>query len=571
MSETYMIEGSGDIRFKQSEFVFQGGQGSVYVRGPVAYKIYTHPDKDMIPKGKINELSQLDRDFILRPMKVIYNGRNKEVGYTMPAAPKPPDSFPLITAVTKVFREREGLDEAKMFKLVQFLQDVIKFVHGKNFLVVDLNEMNFLLTRAFDKLYFADVDSYQTPNYPATALMESVRDRHSQKNKFSPETDWFSFGIVSFQMFVGIHPYKGAYDPFKQIPMNERLEQRMLKNISVLNPDVRVPGSVYPFSVIPDSYMQWFKAVLEEGKRLAPPDGTHVALVVPKVAVTRMAGSNNFDIQEFFELSHEVISVRGDFAVTPAGIYRHKRELMPVEDSKTRLVFPPPKSTPVAAFIENGRLRLTDVDTTKPIECQVSAESLMRVDERLYIKRGSQLHEVEFKNFGGRQLISTKPVANVMESATQLYEGAAIYSALGLWNAAIPYAPGKCSTQRLDELEEYQVIDAKHERNVLVVVGSKNGKYDRFVYRFSSDWKAFDVSVVPDVSYTGINFTVLDKGLVMLLNEQEELELFPNAPNSTVKKVIADPALSGIRLYSQAGQPMFARQNKVYKFNMRKP
>jgi hypothetical protein len=103
------------------------------------------------------------------------------------------------------------------------------------------------------------------------------------------------------------------------------------------------------------------------------------------------------------------------------------------------------------------------------------------------------------------------------------------------------------------------------------VVGAKAGKYDRFVFRYSSDFKTQDVQVATDISYTGINFTTLDSGVVMLMNEQEELELFSRNPNSAAKKVIADPALAGIRLYSQAGQAMFTRQNKIYKFSMRKP
>ena len=47
------------------------------------------------------------------------------------------------------------------------------------------------------------VDSYQTAHYPATAIMPSVRDWKVPLHDFSELSDWFSFAIVSFQVFLG--------------------------------------------------------------------------------------------------------------------------------------------------------------------------------------------------------------------------------------------------------------------------------------------------------------------------------------------------------------------------------
>src|SRR5207248_7337064 len=112
-------------------------------------------------------------------------------------------------------------------------QEGVRHVHERGILIVDLNEMNFLLDASVEEILFIDVDSYQTPGFPATALMESIRDRHAAR--FSQATDWFSFGIVSFQMFTGIHPYRGKH------PTLTGLDARMERNVSVLNPEVAVP------------------------------------------------------------------------------------------------------------------------------------------------------------------------------------------------------------------------------------------------------------------------------------------------------------------------------------------
>ena len=58
--------------------------------------------------------------------------------------------------------------------------------------------------------------------------MDSVRDRHAAG--WNEGTDWFSFALVSFQMFVGIHPYKGKH------PALKTLDERMAQNVSVLHP-----------------------------------------------------------------------------------------------------------------------------------------------------------------------------------------------------------------------------------------------------------------------------------------------------------------------------------------------
>ena len=92
-------------------------------------------------------------------------------------------------------------------------------------------------------LFIIDVDSYQTPGFPATAA-DGQRPGPPCRG-FSEETDWFSFAIVSFQMFAGIHPYRGNY------PALPRPETPDEANVSVLNPRCHVPKVCYPFSVIP--------------------------------------------------------------------------------------------------------------------------------------------------------------------------------------------------------------------------------------------------------------------------------------------------------------------------------
>src|SRR5215467_8117210 len=265
-SSRYFVRSKGEIRLGQTEFKAQGGEGSVYVKGSNAYKIYSDPSR-CITQAKIDELSALVQPNIIRPLELIIDGRNRPVGYSMRSAGK---TYSLCQLFPKAFRQRNNVTPELMLRLVRQLQTGVSHIHSRGILIVDLNEMNFLVTTDFRELFFIDVDSYQTPSFPATVLMESVRDRHART--FTTGSDWFSFAVVSFQMFVGIHPFKGTYAALQQLSDKEqKLDARMQANISVLHQGVTVPGSTLPFTVIPPAYLDWYRAVFEEGKRMPPP------------------------------------------------------------------------------------------------------------------------------------------------------------------------------------------------------------------------------------------------------------------------------------------------------------
>src|SRR5262249_29495766 len=176
---------------------------------------------------------------IIRPLELVIDSHNRPVGNSMRFAGK---TYSLCQLFPKAFRQRNNLTPELMLRLVRQLQKSVSHIHSRGILIVDLNEMNFLVATNFSELFFIDVDSYQTPSFPATVLMESVRDRHAAI--FSNDSDWFSFAVVSFQMFVGIHPFKGTYPAFQHLPDNAaKLDARMRANISVLHQGVSVPST----------------------------------------------------------------------------------------------------------------------------------------------------------------------------------------------------------------------------------------------------------------------------------------------------------------------------------------
>ena len=543
------------VRLTQADFKAQGGEGAVYVKGSTAYKVYADPAK-MIAPAKIQQLAVLTLPEIVRPQEVILDAGRAPIGYTMQSIPQ---GLVLCQTFPRAFRERTGLTPDKALGLVRELQRGVKHVHERGLLIVDLNEMNFLVDSAFGRVYFIDVDSYQTPSFPATALMDSVRDRHAAG--WNQGTDWFSFALVSFQMFVGIHPYKGKHPALKTV------DERMTQNVSVLSPDVSVPAACLPFDVIPATYRDWYRAVLERGERIPPPDSVTAVLIVPKPAVL-VAGAGQFQIAELLRGAGPVLSLTHGIMLTTEGIYQNGRRVADAGPG-TQIALTD-TGRPVRADLDGGHLRLWDIAAGVDIPVTAAAETLTATDGRLHVKSGDALREVEFLETPGRLLATLRTVGTVLEQATQLFEGVALQSLVGAWYASLLPQRGLCHQVRLAELDGFQVLDAKFQSGVLMVLAAQNGLFQKLIFRFSADYAAHDTRTMPAVAAPALNFTVLTQGMCLHLTESEELELFPARMNAPGLKVVADPALaSDCRLLSDGTQALFARAETLYRFAMR--
>lgn len=559
----YHIQGKAPVDLTQKDFLAQGGEGSVYRRAGTAFKVYNDPKK-MIAVGKIQELQALTHSNIIKPEDVLLDAKsNSPVGYTMRYVK---DTYSLCQLFTKAFRDRNKITPDMALVLVRKLQELITHVHSKSILVVDLNELNFLASDDFKEIYAIDVDSYQTRSFPATAIMESIRDRHSKT--FSELTDWFSFAIVSFQMFIGIHPYKGKHAKLKS------MEERMIHNVTVFDKDVGIPAVCYPFSVIPQVYLDWYKAVLESGKRLPPPTDLHATVAVIMQTVNKIVGSNNFDMQEIGTYDGEIVGVLfvgGDQIVqTSKTLHLSSKEKTPVAPN-SQIVITPKMGIVVAASVQRGQLHLYNASSRTDIPVSIEANFVMEYDGRLYAKSRTHMLEIRLMEdiMDRKILVSSTPVANVLESATRVYDGVVFQNLLGACYMSTFPSPGSHNQVRIKELDDYRILDAKFEANVLMVVGFKGGKYDRLILRF--DNQDYDVRVIPDITPVGLNFVVLDSGVCVSLTEEENVEIFSAKKDSKGANLIDDPSISGdMKFFKHGAKVMVARGNRLYSMTMKK-
>ena len=222
------------------------------------------------------------------------------------------------------------------------------------------------------------------------------------------------------------------------------------------------------------------------------------------------------------------------------------------------------------ATLENGQVTLFDLVRQKALPFALTAELMIASDGRVYVKQGGSLLEVSFVETPTQIWASAKVVGTVLEHATQLFEGVALQSLIGAWYASLLPETGLCCQIRLPELDGFQVIHAKFEGGVLMVVAAKAGRFQKLIFRFAGDYRTYDVRVIADLATYGINFVVLDLGLCLHLSGEGDLEVFPAKYGASALKSFTDPALGGDCLLMKDGsQALFARSNALYRLAMK--
>lgn len=238
-----------------------GGEGVVYLKGDTVYKVYLDSAKAMAAglDRKVAALAPFRKPGIAAPTGILRDKQGRFIGLSLPRA----KGDALCRYFTNTWRDSVGfgLDETR--KATEAMRAIVGIAHAGGALLVDANEMNWLLDG--DRPTVIDVDSWQLPGFPATAIMPSVRD-HSQKG-FSEGSDWFAWAVVTFQLWTGVHPFKGTHPVFGR----GALEERMKAHASVFDAGVRLPPAARPIGDIPPALRDWYARTFGSSERSAPP------------------------------------------------------------------------------------------------------------------------------------------------------------------------------------------------------------------------------------------------------------------------------------------------------------
>lgn len=572
MADTYVIKGK-KVKLDQNDFIASGGQGSVFRHKDQAVKIY-HDPKNMIPLDKFRELAALDRYNILGPRDIVTDKFDRAVGYTMPFVDR---TNPLCQLFVRNFRDDNGISPQDIVDLIKAIQETINFIHGHDCVMVDGNEMNYLVSNDFKIPYFLDVDSWATKKHPkATVIMESIRDRLVKKGQYSKLSDWFAFAVIITQLYLGIHPYRGRHPKYKPTAWQKRMDD----GISIFDPDVTLPPSVQDWSAIPKSHRGWLEAVFTRNERSIPPmpDGT----LVLAAALTRIIrSSGSFEVEEWLNLAERprTISLVGQYAFFggKTGVYNDQAPLKLLHSCVTKecksykrvYVASSNTGSPVYCKWDGDTAEFySGQEHDKPFATQQNVKAIFSRGDRVYAVSKGRLYFMDCTEVQrGRFILAPRSIGRVLENSGTVYQGLIHQDILGKAWIMIPYTDRHNYFQHIPELDDFRITDARSEKNIAVFMGEKDGKYHRIILVFDPEFKKYEVRIDQDVPKEALNFTVLQNGVCVMAVENGEVEVFRD--HKKVSRYDQSPFDTTMKLFNIESQVCFVDGKKVYKVRMK--
>ena len=556
----YIVNGK-KVSISQKDYVTQGGEGKIFQKGRIAYKIYEDLDK-MIPIGKIQELSELNIPNIVSPLDVIYTPKKEIVGFTMNWLGD--DNYALCKMFTNTFRDANGITNDHVVELVENIKRIIITpIHENKCLMVDGNEFNYLVKPDFVTPLFIDVNSYQTRSFPPTAIMPSIRDWQNP-NEFTEVSDWFSFAIVSFQLFIGIHPFKGKAKGYKK----NDFESRVKDNVSVFNSAVKLPPPARDFDLIPSAYKDWYYRLFEKGERILPPNMPG-SLKQIQVQVVLVNSTDNFDIAQIKEYEGDIVYHNDIVTKTVDTIFINSADYKVNHD--VEVLFSTFKNEAVMCKIDNGKIQLKGINT-KVDSIDIACTDKMIVGNVLFLKNGGKLVEIQFSDLGQIMPVIHQ-VWNIENKSSKLFSNIVVQDVLGRAYVGIPLPDYKISSfinKDIPELDKQKIIDAKHENHVCMFITHDNGVYNRYVVVFDEAYNNYVVREFLDVDYSPLNYVVLESGVCVSIREDDVVEIFHYTHPEKVKE-IKDPKVdSTMRLCKRGMEVRFFKGNKLFSFKVKR-
>jgi serine/threonine protein kinase len=404
------------------------------------------------------------------------------------------------------------------------MSETIADIHAKNVLIVDGNELNYLVAnKDWKTVYFIDTDSYQTPNFPASAIMPSIQD--FTRSDFSRDTDWFSFACVSFQFYTGIHPYKGIH------PTIDNMIDRCKQHVSVFNSKVQYPPFV-KLNSIPSDLSKWFYQVFEDGKRLPPPNMVG-AIIKPTVTMVAFK-SDMLTIDDYWDSPDNVlqgVTING----SPLFITENNYRFVNMNYSKHY-----DREFPI--IVNNQLVHVSRDDQGikffNKVESRVDIPDVLRigmVDNGIFVIIEGQLIELVMSEYT-KQFQSTQSWS-IMSEAMRFFTGCMHVDMFGKTQVYIPEHDGSVRlmhTVNIVKLDGHKVLDALYENKTFVAISGKQNKYYRTIVKFDSKMLIVAENQ-EEIDFQEINATVLANGmLVAVWGDNMEI----SAAGSVATKVV---------------------------------
>ncbi len=568
------LEGRGPLTLRPSDYKATGGEGSVYQVAGTSIKIYTDPHKmqrdGMVEKVKL--LKPLGNSFIMAPQGVVKDTQGRAIGLYMPFA----EGEPMPRVFTNAFRTRENFGDQHAVQLSARMHDTFKFAHSHKAIMVDPNEMNWIVdltAKDGPEPRAIDVDSWAIGRFGASVVMPSIRDVHSKA--FTELTDWFSWGVVTFQIFTGIHPYRGMLNGYKPVEMVRRMQD----NASVFRKGVGLNLAVRDFNKIPGPLLGWYKATFEKGERVIPPSpletGATVAAPATRVLRVVTTGSGGLVFEKIFEKVGDPV-----LRVWPCGVattatgalfdLASKRQIGTLSSRNAEVV--KIQGDWLLADRVQGALVYTFVDgrslAPQNLPSVLKGNAFVRFENRLFVVTDTELVELNVIRAARPILGLGQRTAILSPKATKWFDGVGIQEAMGATFMVLPFGDKSCLTVRVRELDGLRPISAKAgNRFATVVALDKTGSYRKFEFIFAADYSTYSVWE-GGTDHSELNISILPKGVCATITDDGELVIFVPR-NGTINRINDKAIATDMALANWDDTVVYTQNGAVWTLKMK--
>lgn len=559
------------ITLSKSNYLTSGGEGNIYEKNGEIYKIFNSPRENSFNK-KLLKLSKIKNQQIAYPKDIFLNNSGEVVGFSMNKV----GGAPLVQSFSSVWQHENGFGVSESIELVNKMRDLLLFIHDKNSLVVDGNEMNWMYDLDTQLPYLIDVDSWQIDEFKATAIMPSIRDWKS--NNFSKMSDWFSWAIVSFQVFSGIHPFKGVHPSFKKGDVPSRIKA----SVSVFNKDVKLNNAVRDFALIPPELREWYKNVFENDLRTIPPVAIAGAAKTIVNVLNNISDALIYELIKEFDFSTKIKFLSEDLFL----VFKNKSyfifELSTGKEFVVNMIdgtqIDKAKSFVIKKFdalflvsIIGGVLLIKDISSGICLDSNISGSRVFVFNGRIFIDSGvsdTTLSEVSIEKLANTKFIlSISGVWGVYLKSTTFFGNIGITDNFGNYFSFFPDANNGVSIYRLDLAKEYKIINAiglSSNAMVCFVIHRQTGQMYKKLMYLSND--VFVVLSSDEIDSINGSAAINSKG-VIVSNNGDDVEVV--SPNFKMRKTVDGKKIDGYRIFAIGEKFVYVNEHKIFKISLK--
>lgn len=564
-----ILSGRGPLTLRDSDYVATGGEGMIYRANATIIKIYSDPQK-MLRDGMADKVKlladRLKHQNIVAPQGVVTNEAGSPIGFYMPFV----DGEPMSRVFVSDFRTRTGFDDRDASILVDRMRDVVAAAHAAQCVMVDANELNWLVQLSKNHIApkVIDVDSWAVGRWPATVVMPSIRDWNAKT--FDASSDWFGWGILAFQVFTGIHPYKGKADGYRP----GDLVKRMKDGVSVFDPRVRMPHSVRDFSCIPGPLLDWFQAEFQDGSRSIPPSPRDASRPAKAAKVLRAVttATGNLLFERIFEPSAApVVRVWGNGAILTSN-----GDLLDMGTKKHLLLGVRPSAHIawttdgwLVADIINGSpvVMLSGNGTPTQIEFVIPARRFFTAGDRLFAVTDRELIELKLRVLGSKPFLTPVRRWTMQMNSTSWLDGVAVQDVMGAKFLFLPVSTGAVQV-RVKELDDINVVSGFTSDRFAAFIGlQKDGTYRKVELYFDIHHRGYSAwsggADSPD-----LNAAMLPSGVLATIVDDGELILYVPS-NHKINRVADKQITTAMRLTAWQDRLIYIDGGNVWRVRMK--